>query len=231
MTYLKLIFLNVLFILSASTWAKGTIMEAPNTLESACSYVQSIKLTKKQPPLSYDSKKTNLCLRFILWDLSREKKVDQALINKLVSILLPTNPADKKGLQTFKQFDIDYEKIASIISLSKSQNLLKHYLDFILFTSGSADEVRSNGLGKLYSLQAPVFIDMLSKYSKKEKALIINSLAFGLRNNYYPHMNKTNYKRLIVGEYWELLLDKEYKNSDIVREIEAALSKTFNNKK
>ena len=120
-------------------------------------------------------------------------------------MLLPGEIASRYRLGDLGALDINYYLVAEIISLLKSEQLIEAYLDFIADTSGSADESRSFGLGRLYTLQAPTLVRLLETRNQDEQATIITSLSWGLVNNFYPHMTENNFRRLIVGEYWELL--------------------------
>ena len=146
---------------------------------------------------------------------------------KFIKTILPVSAESQKNLRDVGIFDVDYIKVAEVISLLKSQELIKHYIDFIIFTKGSADEVRSFGLGMLYTLQAPLLIDAIKSYKSDEQDLVIEILAWGLANNFYPHINKNNYKKLIVGEHWALLDEKNEQreiSKKIERQIEAIIS-------
>jgi len=150
-------------------------------------------------------KKTSKCLHSIWFALGRKNKIDPDFTFRFIKTLLPTSKKQLKKHSSLSQFDIDYIKLAETISLLDSKELIKRYTDFIVYTSSSADELRSFGLGKLYSLKAPEFLNILSSYSKNEQKTLIRRLSWGLANNYYPNINKSNYKRLIIGGYWELI--------------------------
>ena len=151
------------------------------------------------------SKETVACLYTIKSELGRGNTVDKDFVHQFLRTLLPQRPADRAHTSDLGYFDIRYTVIAEIISLLKSENLVEAYIDFIIFSKGSADEKRSFGLGKLYTLQAPLFIKALGTKTKEEQAIVIRSLSWGLVNNFHPHINEGNYRRLIVGEYWELV--------------------------
>jgi hypothetical protein len=164
------------------------------------------KATLLQTPTPEPVKK---CIHSIWFFLGRHQQIDSDFSQKLTTTLLPATSQDSDKLSKLGQFDIDYVQIAEIISLMSSDSLTKRYVDFIIETQGSADELRSFGLGKLYTLRAPYFLAILSKYKPKEQQVVISSLAWGLANNFYPHLTTKNYRRLIIGEYWELLNEKQ----------------------
>ena len=145
------------------------------------------------------------CLYSIRHDLGRGNEIDSAFVGQFIEVLLPGETASRYRLENLGALDINYYLVAEIISLLKSEQLIEIYLDFIVDTSGSADESRSFGLGRLYTLQAPPMIRLLEARNRDEQATIVTSLSWGLVNNFYPHMTENNFRRLIVGEYWELL--------------------------
>ncbi len=159
------------------------------------------------------------CIHSIWFSLGRHQQIDSDFSQKLITTLLPATPQDSDKLLKLGQFDIDYVQIAEIISLMSSDPLTKRYIDFIIETQGSADELRSFGLGKLYTLRASYFLSILSKYKPKDQQVVIRSLAWGLANNFYPHLTTKNYRRLIIGEYWELL-DEKHTNRRLAAAIE-----------
>lgn len=163
---------------------------------------------------------TKKCLQSIWFSLGRHIEIDTNFTHSFIQALLPTSESQQKKLKQLKQFDIDYLKLVDTISLLGSEKLIKSYMDFIVFTSGSADELRTFGLGKLYSLQAPVVLKILSSFTPKEQKAIIRSLAWGLANNYYPHINKNNYQRLIIGEHWELI-DNKHPQRELTKRVES----------
>jgi hypothetical protein len=167
-------------------------------------------------PAGEDLKK---CIHSIWFSLGRKKPIDRQFTDSLIKRLLFTTESESKGLDKLKQFDVDYSKIAAIISLMKSEKLIKRYIDFIVFTKNSANELISFGLGDLYTYEAPKFLTILSLYSKEKQDIVIRSLAWGLANNFYPHMTKNNYRRLIAGSYWEVL-DESHPNRKLVSRIE-----------
>jgi hypothetical protein len=122
----------------------------------------------------------------------------------------------------------NYPVIAEIISLLGSQKLARSHIDFIINSSGSVDESRSYGLGKLYTLQAPLVIEILESRSHEEQKIVVSSLAWGLVNNLYPHINKRYYKRMIVCEYWELVTTAP--KNEIQVSIESAVERIINAK-
>lgn len=157
-------------------------------------------------------------LHAIWHSLGRKQKVDLEATKKIIKSLLPITYQNHEVLSSNKEF-VDYEKISEIISLLKSKELAKRYIDFIIFSKRSADELRSYGLGKLYTLQAPIVLNILSNYSPEEQDTVINNLAWGLANIFYPHVNTQNYSRLIICQYWELH-EKEYQHRELVERIE-----------
>ena len=159
------------------------------------------------------------CIHSIWFSLGRHQQIDGDFSQKLITTLLPATSQDSDKLLKLGQFDIDYVQIAEIISLMSSDSLTKRYIDFIIETQGSADELRSFGLGKLYTLRAPYLLAILSKYKPKDQQVVIRSLAWGLANNFYPHLTTKNYRRLIIGEYWELL-DEKHTNRRLAATIE-----------
>ena len=159
------------------------------------------------------------CIHSIWFSLGRHQQIDGDLSQKLITTLLPATSQESDKLSKLGQFDVNYIQIAEIISLMSLDSLTKRYIDFIIETQGSADELRSFGLGKLYTLRAPYFLAILSKYKLKEQQVVIRSLAWGLANNFYPHLTTKNYRRLIIGEYWELL-DEKHTNRRLAATIE-----------
>jgi len=149
------------------------------------------------------------CLHYLWFSLGRNQQIDREFTQSFVSSLLPISASENEKLAKLSQFDIDYDRIAEIISLLKSDSLTKRYIDFIVKTQASADESRAFGLGKLYTLRAPDFLKILSKYKSQDQQVVISSLAWGLANNFYAHITTKNYRRLIIGDHWELLDEKD----------------------
>ena len=176
------------FLFSADTWA-------------ACDNQES--LTSKPQP-----RETVACLYSIKSDLGGGNKVDREFVHQFIRVLLPQGTSERIRLGDLGYFDVRYTAIAEIISLLKSKILVNAYIDFIIDSKGSADEKRSYGLGKLYTLQAPLFLKVLETKSKEDQAIVVRSLSWGLVNNFYPHIDEENYRRLIVGIYWELVSDE-----------------------
>lgn len=162
------------------------------------------------------------CLYYTRVILGRYGKTDENFVEELIETLLPISEEGVKKIENICYLDNYYNQISEIISLLKSKNLIKRYIDFIIFTINSADERRSLGLGELYTLQAPEFLKILSDYSKPDQDIVIQKLCAGLANNLWPHINSDNYQRLAVGVYWELI-DKQHPNRDLSKQIENAV--------
>jgi hypothetical protein len=169
------------------------------------------------------------CLHSIWFSLGRKHKIDQQFTESLVEMLLPIEHSDHERLKKLNQFDVDYLKLAEIISLLRSEKLIKRYIDFIIFTKHSANELRTFGLGHLYTYQGPSFLELLSAYSREDQNTVIKRVAWGLANNFYPHMTKENYRRLIVGAHWEILQD-DHPYRGLSQKIEKEISKILDYK-
>ena len=124
-------------------------------------------------------------------------------------MLLPTTNTELEKLYKAERQGLNYFKIANAIALTNSPALIERYIDFIVFTFNSADETRSDGLGLLFTLKAPEVLELLDKLEEKNQSRIIGNLSFGLLNNNYAHMNKENYKKMIVGVHWGLTEHKK----------------------
>jgi len=170
------------------------------------------------------AKQTDACLHWIWYSLGRKTAIDKSFTQQFIRTLLPSSNKQVIKQNPANLITPDYLKLAEVINLLDSHELIKTYLDFIVFTAGTADETRSFGLGKLYTLQAPTVLNALSTYTNIEQRKIINKLAWGLVNNFYPNINKNNYKRLITGEHWELITNKHPKKL-LLQEIEIEVIK------
>ncbi len=155
------------------------------------------------------------CITFILKDLSGNKPIDENYINRFIINLLKN---DSPAL-TFM-----YPKIVDIISLLKSVKLLEAYTDHFINISSTVNrnrQVHQEALAKLFILQAPIFLEVLKNKSSDKQEILIQNLALGVESYFFPHINKNNYRRLLVGEYWELLTSDLHKS--LRSRIESAL--------
>ena len=183
---------------------------------AACKNQQSL-LTKPQED------ETRICLLATKRALGWGESFDKEFVEKFLRVLLPIGTDERKRLGDLSDIHNNYPVIAEIISLLGSKQLAMSYIDFIIDSSGSADESRSYGLGKLYTLQAPLVLEILEDKSPDEQKAVVSSLAWGLVNNFYPHINMQNYKRLIVGEYWEIVTTVP--KNEVQMKIESAVER------
>ncbi len=192
-----------------------------------CKPLKEVLSGYQNKKLGTDSaKKLETCLSSILYTLGSNRKVEFKSIFKLLKEILPLSKEQAKRHEIIRygQHLIDYTKIAQIISRLNSKRDIKRYLDFVVFSSGSATEGISYGLAKLYQLNAPELLKLLSAYSKSDQKEIIDRLAVGVINIYYPRVNKSNFKRLIVGIHWDVV-NKNYSQRELSLQIEVAVLK------
>jgi hypothetical protein len=213
----KRYFLNILFFVAFFLISVSAKAQSP--CEPKNEFLSNLELERVKK-----------CLHYTQVTLGRYGKADEKFVDEFIETLLPTSEEGVKRINKICYLDNYYNQISEIISLSKSKKLIKRYIDFIIFTSNSADERRSLGLGELYTLQAPEFLKILSNYSKSDLDIIIQKLSAGLVNNHWPHINNDNYQRLIVGEYWELV-DKKYPYRNLSKQIEDAVYSLISAKK
>ncbi len=155
---------------------------------------------------------------FIAKDINR-KCFSKDIIHKLLTEVSPRclHPIHRAN----------YYDVAKLIILSDSTELNKIYIRFIVRTKGSADELRSFGLGLLYTENAPYILDEISKLSHEDQDIVIQSLGWGLLNNFFPFLTKENYRRKILGSHWELK-DNKYKHRQLIKKIEQEVNSHLN---
>lgn len=147
--------------------------------------------------------------------------------------LVGTNSLDKKHIRQFVEglleTDMDslifmHERIVDIISLLKSSELIDAYVEYIIKLNASDQkrkQIQQEALAKLYVLEMPSVQKCISSKSKEDKYSLIESLACGMESYFFPHINKANFRRKMVGEYWELLETPSYPK--LQTQIEAAV--------
>lgn len=141
------------------------------------------------------------CLNSVLFDLGRRNSVDRKYTVALIKRILETTEHRNRAPNT----PVNYSVMVEIISLLESEELIRSYIDFIIRNNNSSDETLGYALGKLYVLRAPMILKIISVYSKNNQDIVILNLGWGVAGYLYPHLNKKNYRRKIVGHYWELL--------------------------
>ncbi|OMH30553.1 hypothetical protein [Motiliproteus sp. MSK22-1] len=195
------------------------VFVSSSTVYGACENKAGL-LTKPQ------AEETVQCIHSIHFSLGRKQEIDEEFTHEFIKTLLPIGTTAGEKLGDLSYFDVRYGTISEIISLLDSQELIAAYIDFVIDSSGSADENISFGIARLYTLQAPAFLENLKMRTDKEQSLVIGSLAWGLANNFYPHIESENYQRLIVGEHWELINSNP--RSPIQLRIESAVLDIIN---
>ena len=124
------------------------------------------------------------CIHSLWFYLGRRKQIDVMFANSFISSLLPKNKDEEKVLSEFPYNEVDHKRVAEIISLMRSKELIQRYIDFAVFYKDSSDEIHTFGLGKLFTLQVPMFLEILSTYKENEQQIIISKLGWGLLNNF-----------------------------------------------
>ncbi|MDH5232857.1 MAG: hypothetical protein OEY38_22610 [Gammaproteobacteria bacterium] len=168
-------------------------------------------------------KRVDLCLNIILDNLEQNPQLGHEFTVKYIKELLPTTTSSYNQQIKSYPWTADYGKVADIISLMGSQKLMQGFVDFRVASAGSADESLSFAFAKLYWLQAPIMLELIASYPNTIQIKLINSLVWGLANNFYPHINLENYQRLIVGSHWQLL-EAEHVNRSLSLRIEQELA-------
>ncbi len=141
------------------------------------------------------------CLNSILFDLGRRNSIDRKYTIALIKRILETTEHRNRAPNT----PVNYSVVVEIISLLESEELAKSYIDFIIRNKNSSDETLGHALGKLYVLRAPMILKIISACSENNQDAVILNLGWGVAGFLYPHLNKKNYRRKIIGHYWELL--------------------------
>lgn len=89
----------------------------------------------------------------------------------------------KHGNDNGPGMPLNYVELAELAALINTQEVVDVFLTFIAHPAD--DEVRSFAIGRLYELRTPLVLDRMALQSKKDQETIIDSIAWGLANNYY----------------------------------------------
>jgi len=126
----------------------------------------------------YSGKKLTSEETFTLDNIQKlEKSVKEQLVQEsdwrlLISYLTTEIPQSEI-------FDLNaipnYSSIAQVIVNKNDPILTKFYLNFILATKNSADEMRSYGLANIYNSMPHEFLDILSAYNPNDIEILIKS--------------------------------------------------------
>jgi len=208
---MKLKFRHLLIILT------GLLFLVPNVsfADDACDS-QHVLLTNTMAP------HVSRCLREIKYKFGKDRSLSPKFLDSFFALLLPLNPNDTR-LPREVVYRLNYLEIAEAIAITGSKKYIEKYVRLIINTPGSADELRSYGLGKLYTLQAPLLLEILARTELEARNRIIDQASWGLVNIHSPYLNKDNYKRMIVGVHWEI--DPTYVS--IQNEIEIRVEETL----
>ena len=112
--------------------------------------------------------------------------------------LIKSNDWELRRLYHEPVFDFILDASADFISLTRNEELMNLFLTSIKLDSGSADEMPSWALGKIYIAQPEWTVEQIKKAGKT--LILINSLEFGFENVSYGQESKIpNYTCLKNG--------------------------------
>jgi len=157
----------------------------------------------------------NSCIFFLTRTLKETKQ--RAFAAQLIKRALSDT---KHGNDLGPGMPLDYVKLAELAALLNTKDVIDAFLTFI--ARPADDEVRSFAIGRLYELRTPLVLDRLALLPNNNQKTIIDSIAWGLANNFYLFMNLDNYRRLAVGANWEVL-DSKYSHRALVERVEKSL--------
>jgi len=156
----------------------------------------------------------NKCIYYLSHTL---KEVEQRrYAEKLITRALTDKKHGNRGLDI-----LSYVELAELAALLNTPEVIDVFLTFIA-RPVDGDESRSQAIGRLYELRAPLVLDRLALRKINEQEIIIDSIAWGAANNFYLFMNIENYRRLAVGANWDVL-DSKHPHRALSKRIEKSL--------
>lgn len=159
--------------------------------------------------------------------LLKEKLILENGWTLLISYLTVKVPRDQSGL---REAIPNYDDVAEVIVHERDSFLIKLYMNFILATQGSADELRSYGLAKIYDVLPKQFLEILSTYEPSGRGILIKSAAWGMINIKHPiGKNKTEKDLQSIFPKDKSVYNQGYKHNLLVNQINKAILNLINN--
>jgi hypothetical protein len=99
------------------------------------------------------------CVGHLIWQLGSGQHIRHEFAEALVQAAL--SPIEGQVASATPLPPYDWSAIATLIILLDNDDLIQPYLDFYFRTSGSANEARSFGLGRLYIERGPKLLELV----------------------------------------------------------------------
>lgn len=153
----------------------------------------------------------------LLEKISKEQLLEKehwVLVNEYLTVKMP-----KVGEIEARAIP-NYDLVAKVIITEKDKFLLKQYMNFLLGTQGSADEMRSFGFARIYDSIPHRFLDVLSTYRVDARSILIKSLTWGIMNIKGDISKRSSDEKLKANFPSDRsVYNKDYQHDILVRKI------------